>query len=50
MEEDLITELKLKINQFIWENGPNEMTLKQAEVAAVEILRAMKIEKAEGDG
>lgn len=41
MSEDQVTELKLKINQFIWENGPAEMTLEAAEAAAVALIEAM---------
>lgn len=41
MEEDQICELKKKINEFIWQNAPNSMTLEQAEKAAVTLLVAM---------
>lgn len=42
MDEDQITELKLRINQFIWENGPSAMTLGEAEKAAVALLEALE--------
>jgi len=32
------TELKQAINQFIWEHGPGEMTLEQADAVAVTLL------------
>ena len=41
MEEDQICELKKKINEFIWQNAPNSMTLEQAEKAAIALLVAM---------
>ena len=41
MNADEINELKVKINQFIWENAPGEMTLEEAEKAAVALLSAM---------
>lgn len=41
MDEDKISELKIKINQFIWENAPSEMTLEDAEKAARALLEAM---------
>ena len=41
MDEDKICELKIKINQFIWENAPPEMTMEDAEKAARNLLEAM---------
>ena len=41
MDNDAETDLKLKINQFIWENGPDDMTLQRAEVVATWILSAL---------
>ena len=41
MDEDKVTELKLKINEFIWTNAPSEMTLDEAEKASFNLLIAM---------
>lgn len=41
MDEDQICELKRKINEFIWQNSPGDMTLARAEQAAVALLSAM---------
>lgn len=41
MEENKVTELKLKINEFIWAHAPSEMTLKEAERAAFNLLIAL---------
>ncbi len=41
MEENEIQDLKLRINQFVWENGPPAMTLEEAEKAACAMLEAM---------
>ena len=41
MDENEITELKLRINHFIWENAPAAMTLEEAEKAAVALLESM---------
>jgi hypothetical protein len=41
MSEDEITCLKEKINLFIWVNSPPEMTLEEAEAAAVSLLEKM---------
>ena len=40
MNDDQITDLKLKIYNFIFEHGPDAMTLKQAEHAACVLLEA----------
>ena len=40
MQDDEITDLKIRINNFIFENGPDTMTLKQAEHAACVLLEA----------
>jgi len=40
MQDDEITELKIRINSFIFENGPGTMTLEQAERAACILLEA----------
>lgn len=42
MSEDEIVDLKRRINEFIWQNAPAEMTLEEAERAAVALLEAMK--------
>jgi len=41
MEEQEVTELKLRINNFIWANAPGEMTIKEADNAACKLLEAM---------
>lgn len=41
MDENEITDLKLRINQFIWQNAPSAMTLEEAEKASVALLEAM---------
>lgn len=41
MNEEFIEELKVKINQFIWENARPDMTIEQAEVAACLLLESM---------
>lgn len=41
MDEHEITELKIKINQFIWEHAPGEMMLEEAEKASIALLEAM---------
>jgi hypothetical protein len=40
VNDDQITDLKLKIYNFIFEHGPDAMTLKQAEHAACVLLEA----------
>lgn len=42
MNDDQATELKIKINTFIWENGPADMTLAAAEKAAIALFDALK--------
>jgi len=41
MDDNQIQELKLKINQFIWENAPPAMTIEEAEKASIDLLEAM---------
>ena len=41
MDEEYILALKQRINEFIWQNAPNTMTLKDAEKAAFALLEAI---------
>lgn len=41
MNEDQIAILKERINQFIWQNGHDHMTLAEAERAAVRLLHSI---------
>ena len=41
MDEHAVNDLKIRINQFIWQNAPGEMTLEEAERAAIALLSAM---------
>ena len=41
MNEDCITAIKIKINEFIWQNARPDMTLEEAEIAACDLLESM---------
>ena len=45
MRRDEITELKMAINQFIWSNGPPDMTLEDADKVACEFLRLLRCQE-----
>lgn len=39
MEDENVVRLKLKINELIFENSPDQTTLREAEDAAIDILK-----------